>query len=426
MDGVGTAASFEAVYGIAYDPSGVLFVADGASTIRAISLSTWAVTTLAGQADVYGSADGTGTAATFGGPTGLVADAGNLYVGDTGNYTIRQIDLGSAAVTTWAGAPAAPFAEVDGTGSAARFDWPEGLAADGQRVYVADEHGDTIRAIAIAPGSTSGVVTTLAGAAETAADVDGVGSAARLYEPKWLSLSPDGRSLYVGESLTFSLTTSIRKVDLASASVTTVATVGIVVAGLAADADGQLYVSDSAFGTIRGIDVATGAVTVLAGTPGRLCRSNDGTGAAAGFCLPGALADDRAGNLYVLDNQTVRRVAIGSATVTTIAGSPGMAGSADGVGPSAQFDGPGGIVSADPSTIYVADGLFNGTLRKVLVDTGAVTTVIGQAGQQGVLPGPIATARLNGPLGLAIGPAGNLFGDLFVADLNESVILQVH
>jgi hypothetical protein len=139
---------------------------------------------------------------------------------------------------------------------------------------------------------------------------------------------------------------------------------------------------------------------------------------AASFCGPLGLTYDGSGNLYVTDNQTVRRIEVSTKRVTTIAGSPGVTGSVDGVGPAARFDQPSALACDGEGNLYVADG-FNGTVRRIVLATGEVTTAVGLAGQYGVVLGPLASARLNGPAGLAAGPGGSLF----ITDIDENVVL---
>jgi hypothetical protein len=152
------------------------------------------VTTLAGLAESSGSADGTGSAAQFFSPTGVAADsAGNVYVADRNNCTIRKVTPGGV-VTTLAGL-AEVLGSANGTGSAARLRYPEGVAVDSAgNVYVADTYNHTIRKVT--PG---GVVTTLAGLAGSLGSTDGMGSAARFSGPSGVAVDSAG-NVFVADS----------------------------------------------------------------------------------------------------------------------------------------------------------------------------------------------------------------------------------
>ena len=148
IDGTNNAARVAAPFGIAVDNDGTLFVADfGSNTVRQIKAfgTNWVVTTLAGAAGAIGSADGLGSAARFNQPQGLAVDATHyICVADAGNGTIRRISP-AGLVSTVAGL-AGPPGSVDGVGTAARFNWPYGLATDANRnIFVADNGNFTVR-----------------------------------------------------------------------------------------------------------------------------------------------------------------------------------------------------------------------------------------------------------------------------------------
>ena len=150
-DGPSGAARFSGPASAAVDTAGNLYVADANNyTIRKITPSG-VVTTLAGLAGHSGSADGAGGAARFAFPCSVAVDpAGNLYVADRDNTTIRMVTP-TGTVSTLAGSVGLPrFGNpVDGTGSAARFAGPTGVAVDtAGNVYVADAYASTIRKIA--------------------------------------------------------------------------------------------------------------------------------------------------------------------------------------------------------------------------------------------------------------------------------------
>jgi hypothetical protein len=176
------------------DGSGNIYVTDRDNhSIRKVT-PAGVVSTFAGSADVAGSANGTGAAARFNRPTALAADAaGNLYVADMSNSAIRKITP-AGVVTTFAGTAGTP-GSADGVGASARFAGPEGIAVDSAgNIYVADTINHTIRKI-----TADGTVTTLAGTAGASGSVDGVGAAARFNQPTRIVVDADGR-IYVSDS----------------------------------------------------------------------------------------------------------------------------------------------------------------------------------------------------------------------------------
>jgi sugar lactone lactonase YvrE len=365
-DGFGSAARFYQPWGVAVDRAGNVYVADaGNDTIRKIT-PAGEVTTLAGSPSQGGSQDGTGTRARFNSPIGVAADsAGNIYVADEYNYTIRKVTP-AGVVTTLAGS-AGQSGSVDGTGTSALFSVPYGVAVDSVgAVYVADGGNDTIRKI-----SPAGAVITLAGSAGQSGIFDGIGSAARFNSPS----------------------------------------------GLAVDNAGNVYVADSGYNTIRKITPA-GAVTTLAGSPGP-GGSADGVGYAARFYGPIGVAADSAGSIYVADeyNCTIRKVTP-DGSVTTLAGSAGHRGSADGTGSEARFAYPTGVAVDGMSNLYVAD-TGNNTIRKI-TPAAVVTTLAGSPGQSGSADGTGSAVRFSSPLGVAVDRAGNLY----VADGGNNRIIK--
>ncbi len=422
-DGTAGAAQFYSPQGVAVDGVGNLFVADiSNNTIRKITVGGL-VTTLAGAAGLAGSADGTGSAARFSQPSGIAVDSGgNIYVGDSGNNTIRRITSGGV-VTTLAGA-AGPgnLGAADGPGSAARFNGPQGVAVDGAgNVYVADGANSTIRKIA------GGGVTTLAGKAGSAASVDATQGAARFNNAAGVALDGAGNLLVADTG-----NNTIRKIA-SGGVVTTVAAVAgsvgstdgagsaarfIQPAGVAVDGAGNVYVADSFSNTIRKLG-SGGVVTTLAGTAGGLGGS-DGTGSAAQFNDPTGVAADSAGNVYVADagNHAIRMIASGG-VVTTLAGKAGSVGSTDGVRSAARFHSPSGLAVDGAGNVYVAD-TGNNTVRKI-TSGGVVTTLAGAAGLFGSVDGTGGAARFSQPSGVAVDSAGNVY----VADTGNNTIRKI-
>jgi len=304
---------------------------------------TTAVTTLAGSPGVGGSNDGTGSAARFAFPQGVATDGVNLYVMDSGN-TIRRVVVATGAVTTLAGGTDGP---ADGTGTAAQFNSADDVTTDGTNLYVADTTNHAIRRIVIA----TGVVTTLAGTAGSLGSANGTGPDARFNSPE--GITTDGT---------------------------------------------YLFVSDTYNHTIRRIVIATGVVTTFAGTVG-VSGSANGVGNLAQFNLPTNITTDGT-SLYVADtaNQTIRRIVIATGEVTTIAGTAGAVGSANATGSAARFSYPEGITT-DGTNLYVAD-TGNHTIRRIVIATGEVTTLGGTAATFGSANGTGAAARFYYPEGI--------------------------
>jgi hypothetical protein len=192
-DGTGTAAWFYYPLGITIDGAN-LYVADYYNhVIRKIVISTGVVTTLAGTTSTQGYADDVGSSAQFNYPFGITNDGTSLYVSDNANYTIRKIVISTGEVTTLAGT-AGSNGYADGTGRSAQFASPCGITTDGPNLYVADSSNNTIRKIVISTGE----VTTLAGSAYFAGSTDGIGSAARFFQPT--GITTDGTNLYVADT----------------------------------------------------------------------------------------------------------------------------------------------------------------------------------------------------------------------------------
>lgn len=193
-DAVGSVATFSSPTSVCRDASGNFYLSDSVNnTIRKIT-PDGAVSTLAGDAGVAGTADGVGASARFNHPTGIALDgAGNIYVADTTNNTVRKVSL-NGMVSTVAGLPGVSGSQ-DGAGSEALFNSPGGVAADNYgNVYVADTGNSVIRKI-----SADGAVMTLAGLPEIAGLMDGVGSGAWFNQPRGIVLSPNG-VLYVADT----------------------------------------------------------------------------------------------------------------------------------------------------------------------------------------------------------------------------------
>jgi len=338
----------------------IISCAKKSNTSSSSSSESSAVTTLAGTGS-SGSANGTGTLASFKGPMGITTDGTNLYVSDTYNHLIRKIVISTGVVTTLAGTGSSGSAD-NSTGTLASFKDPMGITTDGTNLYVADFSDHVIRKIVISTGVVTTVAGKLWGGAGDPGSANGTGTSASFYNPR--GITTDGTNLYVADKGNH----LIRKIVISTGVVTTLAGTGSSGSangtGTSASFKGpcgittdgtNLYVSDTYNHLIRKIVISTGVVTTLAG----------GSRGSADITYPHGITTDGT-NLYVADttNYLIRKIVISTGAVTTIAGT-GSAGSANGTGTSASFNLPYGI-TIDGTKLYVAD-FSNHLIRKIVL-----------------------------------------------------------
>lgn len=459
----GTPGGFRYPAGLAVDASGNLYVADrGNSSLRKVT-PAGVVSTLAGTSGSSGSADGTGAAARFAGPSSLaLTAAGDLIVADTNNHLLRKVTA-AGVVTTLAGS-AGLSGSTDGTGSAARFTYPEGVVVHPNgNIYVTDRGNQILRQV-----TPAGVVSTLAGSPSLGGTADGTGSAARFFNPRRVTVDGAG-DLWVSDG-----NQTLRKVTTGG-TVTTVA--GVVsaygwvdgpaasarfngLAGLAFVPSGRLAIADEFNHAVRLLDLTQG-VSTFAGAPPQAGNANglataarfsgpqgvvvDGLGNAyvadygnssirkvdptgqtttlagtAGLSTPTGLALDGAGNLFVTDmnNHTLLRITP-AGVMSTFAGLAGTAGSIDGTGAAARFNYPYMVAVDASGNLYLSE-TGNHTIRRI-TPGGVVTTLAGLAGAAGLTDGTGSAARFNMPTGIAVDGSGNLF----VGDMNNNSIRKI-
>ncbi len=396
-DGSGTSALFNFPGGLAVDAAENVYVADTYNhTIRLVT-PTGEVSTLAGSAGAAGRLDGTGAAARFTRPRGiLVAPSGDLLVVDSGNWALRSITP-QGVVTT-------------------RAPWPTTLPLTSPNALAAGPDGSLFvggsnSITKIAPGGTT---STLAGAEGQFGWVDGPGTAARFSTVTALALDASGNVLIADYQ-----NSAIRKVTPEGVVSTLAGRHAIPSMGpvnIGVDVYGNIFVPASN-NTILKI-TPSGVVSTFAGVPGQ-GGNLDGPGTQALFGAAMSTAVDGSGNVYVTDklNATLRKITP-NGEVSTVAGAPGQVGHQDGLGAQARFESPTGIAVDGQGTVYVTDG--DGAIRKMTSD-GNVTTVAGMAGQTGFTDGMGPVARFNHPYGIAVDAAGNLF----VADCSNAAVRKI-
>jgi DNA-binding beta-propeller fold protein YncE len=395
--------------GLSLDPTGqfLYITQSNGGSIRRLDLVNSTATLLAGNDRDVGFANGPGASALFDFPRGLLLTEGALLVADSSNRQIRKLDLSTNAVTTFAG-----------SNQPAAFNGPRGVTTVGNVLYVTDARGGVIRKVSMETGDTA----TLA---------DATGAIPTFTEP--CGITTDGTHLYVvdGNRNTISritIATADAKV-LAGSKSTAGAADGIGTAatfnapqGIAIDSNHEhLYVADQGNHLIRKIAIATGQVTTIAGSTES--GSVDGVGPAARFNMPADLVVASNGAaLYVSDgeNNTIRRLDLGSAAVTTLAGRPNSGTlHNDGIGTAAAFSKPWGMAT-DGTYLYFA-GAGDDMIRRLELATNQVTTISGHYAA-GFADGSAKDATFDRPEGITLDATGNY---LFVCDFTNNLIRRV-
>lgn len=325
------------------------------------------ISTVAGDGtSAYSGDGGAATAATFSFAASLTRDAaGNTYVVDL--HRIRKIDA-SGNISTIAGGAFLGFTGDGGPATAANInigmDNSDIICDNAGNIYFTDVYNSRIRKI-----NTSGDISTIAGSSSTGSHAGdgGAATAANLNRP----------------------------------------------CGLALDAAGNMYIADNLNHVVRKIDMGTGIISTIVGTPSTAGYSGDGGAAtAARLRNPVAVAVDAAGNLYIAEyhNNTVRKVSAATGIISTLAGD-GTAGSTGdgGAAASARLRAPSSVGIDQVGNIFIAD-ISNHAIRKINI-AGTISTVVGTNGTSGYSGdgGPATAARLSTVTDLYLEGDGSMY-----------------
>ena len=316
------------------------------------------ISTVAGTGSAGYSGDGgPATSAQLNQPYGVAVDSqGNLYIGDQWNHRVRKVTP-SGTITTVAGTGTAGYSGDGGPATDAQLNWPYGVAVDSaDNLYIADYENDRVRKVDASSGTITTVASGLSGPCAMAFDADGNCYIAEFANPRVSKLSTSGIvTAFAGTGFGGS------PVDGVSATSSPVAAP----AGLAVDADGNVYIASADANRIRKVDTS-GIISTCVG-PGTAGTLGDGgLATAADLGTPYGVAVDASGNLYIAGTMgnRIRKVDT-SGIITTVAGTGTGGSSGDGgAAASAQLSGPMGVICDLNGDLYIAD-FYNSRIRKV-------------------------------------------------------------
>jgi hypothetical protein len=411
---------------VAADTHGNIFIADsGSNRIREVNVSTDSISTVAGTGG-FGGYNGDGIAATsaqLNNPTAVAVDAaGNIFIVDSGNARIREVNAATGLISTIAGTGSAGYNGDGIAATSAQLNNPSSIAVDAQgNLFIADTGNARVREIS----ATTGLINTIAGTGTAGYSGDGIaGRSAQLNSPSQISLDAGG-DVFIADSGN----ARIRELNAATGLISTVAGTGIAgyngdgiagtatelngASGVFVDASGNIFIADSANARIREVSAATGLTSTVAGT-GLGGHNGDGIPATSSEAnTPTGVAFDAAGDLFIADanNNSIREVNATTHIITTVAGTVGFGGyNGDGIpATAAELNGPNAVAVDAQGNLFIAD-TGNNRIREVNARTGLISTVAGTgAGSGNSLSGPATSVAVNQPSDVAVDANGNIF-----------------
>ncbi|HEX6430619.1 MAG TPA: T9SS type A sorting domain-containing protein [Niastella sp.] len=417
---IGIALTDALTEGIAIDAAENLYILDMANVrIRKVSAATGIISTYAGNGSVTPSGDG-GPALTagLGYVSAMTSDrAGNIYFSLSGS--IRKIDAATSIITTIAGTGTFGFSGDGGLAINAQIQGGRALTVDTfGNIYLTQTN--RIRKITAA----TGIINTIAGTGILGNSGDGGPAINAQLAGAWALTTDNAGNLYMAEYSG----NVIRKVTAATGIITRYAGTGTLVGfggdgglataaqfnrpyAIATDAAGNLYLSDN--NRIRKINAATGIINTIAGNGPGTTTGDGGDASFASFSDLRHLVLSPAGNVYVNDykHHVIRKITAATNIISNHCGnySRGVSG-IGGLASLAQLYQSFYISVDRPGNIYMSD-YHNHKIYRIEAATGIINTIAG-TGNQGLNHGnggPATAANIVAPTGVVTDTSGNFY-----------------
>ncbi len=418
--GSATSAELDEPNGVAVDPAGDLFIAvDPSNVIREVVAATGDIITVAGDGTAgYTGDKGPATAAELSAPVGVALDsAGDLFIADMGNNVVREVVAATGNIITIAGNGSPGYKGDGGPATNAELNGPNRVAINSAGdLYISDNNNNVVREM------TPAVTVTISSSTALPTITALTASTALALSGQSVNFIATVSDLSAGGATPNSGTVSFSDQNGAIGSATLVN--GEAVFTTSSLPAGTNTITASYGGTADFAASATGTIVTAAGDGSFGYFGNDGPATGAELNGPRGLAVDSAGDLFIADyqNNVVRELVKATGDIITIAGN-GTAGYSGDGGPatSAELNGPRGLAINSAGNLFISD-MNNNVVREVDLATGIITTYAGDGtpGYSGD-GGPATTAELSSPRGIGVDSAG----DLFIADLGNNVIREV-
>jgi len=412
--GPATSAALNFPLAVAVDAGGNLYIADTSNSVVRMVTPAGIITTFAGVNNAANGGDhGPATSAALNQPQGVAVDgAGNVYISDTGNNTVRVVGT-NGIINQFAGNYGAGNTGDGGYATSALLNGPTGLAIDPSgNVYIVDQNNYRIRRV-----TPQGIISNYAGAGVQGGAGDGGVATGATMNPRNIFLDQNG-NLFIADGGN----NRVREVTASNGVINTIAGNGLAAItprGLVLKGD-ILYYSDLASNRIRSLNLTTGQTSVVAGTGAASFSGDGGSALTATLNAPRGLAMDSSGNFYIADtgNQRIRKVDT-SGNINTVAGNGTASSTGDGgSGTSATLNNPNDVAVDSQGNLYIAE--TGGERVRQLSPSGVISTVVG-GGSDLSGTGLGTNQSLSAPSGVAVEPGGTVL----IADSSHNRVLRL-